>query len=459
MNIAHISLAIVAVTPRTSHSQTLAVKVDSVLTSAAANGFSGVIRLQRNGETVIEKGYGLADRAKGIPFRPNTVVQIGSNTKDFTAVAILQLHERGQLSLSDPISRFIPDAPADKASITIDQLLDHEAGFPLGLGPDTEQRTRTALLDSAMKFRLLFSPGSRKSYSNTGYSLLAAIIEIVTEKSYDEYVRDNILEPLGLRDTGYHLPGFASERLARGYASGGRDAGNLLERPRLPDGPYWNLRGNGGMLSTLADMHEFYKALFETDRLLKPETRNLRFDPRAPIALAGSDLVNFFLYERDPARATELFIASTSQDYKAGRVVEELRKLPELGGGSRRVVHTTGPEGVARREGPAPAPAVASVVKGFVDAVNAGDREVLRRFIAANFATGDGMPTVDERLGRIDGMHENLGHIEIVRMTASPEGPVEAVVRTEKEGGAMLLVDVERSAPHKIRRIGIQVGD
>lgn len=78
----------------------------------------------------------------------------------------------------------------------------------------------------------------------------------------------------------------------------------MLSKPHGSDGPWWNLRGNGGMLSTVADMHAFYKALFETDKLLKPATRALRFDPNEPVALAGSDLVNFFIYERDPATRT-----------------------------------------------------------------------------------------------------------------------------------------------------------
>ena len=76
----------------------------------------------------------------------------------------------------------------------------------------------------------------------------------------------------------------------------------MISKPHATDGPYWNLRGNGGMLSTVDDMHAFYKALFETNKLLKPETRALRFNPNEPIGLAGSDLVSSFLYDRTAGR-------------------------------------------------------------------------------------------------------------------------------------------------------------
>ncbi|MBA3343365.1 MAG: beta-lactamase family protein [Gemmatimonadaceae bacterium] len=158
--------------------------------------------------------------------------------------------------------------------------MKHEAGFPLGLGGDFETVTRDQLIANAMRFKLLFQPGARVSYSNTGYAQLAAIIETVTGKSYDKYVRDNILIPLGLTRTGFHLPNFDRRQLA-GYSTGGKDAGTMLSKPHGSDGPWWNLRGNGGMLSTVADMHAFYKALFETDNqeARRPGRRERRVGP------------------------------------------------------------------------------------------------------------------------------------------------------------------------------------
>ena len=454
--IALISVASLACAPQ-SEGQDLSSRADSVVRAAALEGFSGVVRVEQNGKVILEKGYGLADRAARIPFDARTVVQIGSNTKDFTAVAILQLAERGRLTLDDPITRFFPDAPADKRAITVHHLLEHEAGFPLGLGGDFERRSRDELVTEAMRFKLLFEPGSKRSYSNTGYSLLAAIIEQMSGTSYDEYVRTNILNPIGLTDTGFHLPRFDDRRLAHGYRSGGEDAGTMLSRGHASDGPWWNLRGNGGMLSTVGDMSRFYKALFETDSLLKPASRRGGYNPREPVLLAGSDLVSMFMYERDPEAELEIIIASNNAEYRANRLLRELHALLIPPGARPRVVEG-GPAPLVRREGKAAAPAIAAIVTELVETLNEGDSAALHAFVSMRFAAGEGAPTVEERMQRIGGLHRAMGRIEILTMTAADEGPVEVIVRSAKEGEALLVLDIDRAPPHMIRRMGVQVG-
>lgn len=437
--------------------QDLSVRADSAMKAAEAKGFSGVVRVKKDGRVVLEQGYGLANREKKLAFTPATVVQIGSNTKDFTAVAILQMKERGLLDLSDPLSKFFPSAPADKRGITIQQLLDHRAGFPIGLGPDFDTVNRQQLIDAAMGFQLLFTPGARQNYSNTGFALLAVIIEQLSGKSYDEYVRDNILQPLGLKDTGFHLPSFKEERLAHGYRNNGEDVLTTVLRPHAPDGPYWNLRGNGGMLSTVGDMSKFYAALFETDKLLKPETRALRFNPRQPVALAGSDLVSSFLYERDPNAGLEIVIAANTPQFRPPALRGAIASL--LGVETGGVREVTGPETeTGPLNGAPPAPAIQSIIRELIAVINGGDRAAIRAFIASKFATGEGHPTVDERLDRIAPVSENLGKIEILQMIAPDTGPVRVSVRTAVEGRATMTIDIDRAAPHRIRRLGILVG-
>ncbi len=443
------------------HAQDIAARADSVMRVTEAKGFSGVIRLAKNGAVVFEKGYGLANRAEKIPFTPATVVQIGSNTKDFTAVAILQLQDRGMLNVQDRLGKFFPSAPADKKDITIWQLMQHEAGFPLGLGGDFAPLKREQLVDSAMAFKLLFTPGARESYSNTGYALLAAIIEKVSGRTYDEYVRDNILAPLGLKRTGFLLPGFAARDLAHGYRANGEDAGTMLSKPHASDGPYWNLRGNGGMLSTVGDMHAFYRALFETDKLLKPETRKLKFNPAEPVGLAGSDLVNFFLYDRDPQRGVEMVIASTNANVKAPLVrgaLASVMGLPDIGrpGGEGGEKGVDAP--VARATGAPVAGPVAAILNEFVSTVNKGDKEALRKFIGEHFVPPADGPTDERRAERLSGLHSNLGTLNVVRMTAIEDGPIQVLVKTEREGEALLLFDMEAASPWRIKRFGIQVG-
>ena len=437
--------------------QNLTARADSVMRAAEASGFSGVVRIEKDGALVLEKGYGLANRAANTPFTPSTVVQIGSNTKDFTAVSILQLQEKGLLSLADRIGKYFPTAPADKQSITIQMLMNHRAGFPIGLGPDFAELSRQDLIDAAMKTKLLFTPGERNNYSNTGFALLAAIIEQVSGKTYDEYVRDNILNPLGLTDTGFHLPNFATSRLAHGYSSGGKDEGTMLSKPHAVDGPFWNLRGNGGMLSTVGDMHAFYKALFESETLVKFGSRGDRFDPNSPVGLAGSDLISFFLYERDPIAKTEIIIASNNSEAKAPAVRQALAKvlgLPDAQierGGPRR-------QPLAQRTGKPASPEQAKIAADFVRVVNTADRAVIRPFIVDRFVNGPDGPSIDERLERLSSMKGNLGTLEILGVTVGDDGGLQVQLRTSNEPQATLIMYVEPAAPHRILRLSMMVG-
>lgn len=433
--------------------QATAAQLDSAMRVAERAGFSGVVRIERDGTTLLEKGYGAANRELKIPFTSSTVVQIGSNTKDFTAVAILQLQERGQLSLSDSLARFFPAAPADKRGITIAQLMNHRAGFPLGIGGDFEPLQRAPFIERAMKTPLLFAPGSKESYSNTGFSILAAIIEQLAGTTYDMYVQRNILAPLGLRHTGFLLPGFKSAELAHGYLATGSDAGTMLAKPHDTDGPYWNLRGNGGMLSTVSDMHTFYTELFEGTKLLKPETRALRFNPNEPIGLAGSDNVNFFLYERFPRMRTELIIASTNVTSKAPAIRRELGKVLGLPDPERE------PGPVARRAGGKPASTeVAALVRDFVVAANSGDAVKLRLFITTHFATDPDSPSLDERVQRFSSLHETLGVLSIARIERFDEESVEVTVNSSLQGEVQMRVFVDQQLPARIHGIQVRVG-
>ncbi|MEO8619619.1 MAG: serine hydrolase domain-containing protein [bacterium] len=432
----------------------VSVKLDSAMRVAERAGFSGVVRVQRAGTTLLEKGYGMANRAEKTPFTPATIVQIGSNTKDFTAVAILQLQQAGKLSMNDSIGKYFPNAPATKRDITIRQLMNHRAGFPLGIGGDFEPLSRAALVDSAMKTPPLFTPGTRESYSNTGYSLLAAIIEQVSGTTYDLYVQTQILAPLGMRRTGFLLPGFKANELAHGYRAQGTDAGTMLARPHASDGPYWNLRGNGGMLSTVGDMHVFYKGLFESDKLMTPATRALKFNPNEPIGLAGSDGVAFFLYDRFPGMQTEIIIASTNAAFKAPMIRREIGNvlgLPNPDG-------DTG-EAVARRAGGKAAPAALTrVLTELVKAINSGDRAGLRKVISANFVTEAGGPTIDDRVERIGGIHESLGDITIQRIEMFDDGPFEMTLKSALQGVTVVSVMADRTEPYRIHGLRIRIG-
>ena len=161
-----------------------AARIHEYLTRATAFGFSGSVLVARDGEIVLHAGYGKADRDAGVPVTPETVFDIGSITKQFTAAAILALEEEGKLRVEDPISRFFDEVPADKRAITVHLLLTHSSGLRGGFGGDYQRMPRDSLVRLVLDSELLWAPGTRFRYSNEGYSLLGAIVEQLSGRSY-----------------------------------------------------------------------------------------------------------------------------------------------------------------------------------------------------------------------------------------------------------------------------------
>lgn len=433
-------------------------KADSALRALEGQGFSGVVLLAKNGSVLLTKGYGLADRDRHTPMSSNTVVQIGSNTKDLTSVSVLQLYERKALRLTDSLGHFFDNVPADKRGITVAQLLDHRAGFPLKLGPDWDVVTRETFLKNVFATPLLFHPGDSVSYSNPGYSLLAAIIEKVNGTSYDEYVATHIAKPAGLTETGYLLPRFDLARLAHGYRDG-EDMGTFLERPHANDGVYWNLRGNGGMLSTVGDMLKLYHALFETDVLLKPATRDLRFAPGEARVMAGSDLVSFFIYDREPASGFELIIATNSTKVQGPRVRQTIAAA--IGGlegpGRGRVValntpNAPPPPAIELPDSPA-GRATASYFRRF----NSGSAEGMRAFIRDSSATNpDDTRTLDERVASYVALHDTRGKLTPVAIVASSPTELTVQVHSVKGGQMTMVFATETASPYRLMAVRLR---
>lgn len=230
-------------------------------------GMASVFVLWQDGEWKIEQSSGLADRESNLAWSPEVVSTIGSITKQFTGAAILKLQEQGKLSVEDSITAYFTDVPEDKRGITLHHLLTHSSGIQDI--PDAGDHTpidRDEFVRRAMIEPLKFEPGSRYQYSNAGYSLLGAIMELVTATSYEQWVRDELFLPLGMMDTGYLLPKFDAARMAKGY-EGDKLWGTVLERPMADDGPYWVLRANGGIHSTARDMVRWGQALIDGEVL------------------------------------------------------------------------------------------------------------------------------------------------------------------------------------------------
>ncbi|MFZ1685056.1 MAG: serine hydrolase domain-containing protein [Candidatus Zixiibacteriota bacterium] len=232
-------------------------------------GFAGTVMIARSGHPVVAEGFGLADREAKIAWSPTVVSCIGSITKQFTGAAILALEEQGKLNTGDSLPQFFDNVPEDKRSITLHQLMTHTSGIAdLDSAGDYDPILRDEFIRRILAQPLASGPGEHQSYTNAGYSILGAIIEKRTGKSYEQFLRDQFFLPLGMTHTGYILPNWNLDTLARGYTPDG-PWGNLLNQSLAPDGPYWVLRANGGILSSSYDMLQWAQALLGGKALSK----------------------------------------------------------------------------------------------------------------------------------------------------------------------------------------------
>jgi|MTBAKMStandDraft_1061839.scaffolds.fasta_scaffold10753_2 CubicO group peptidase (beta-lactamase class C family) len=179
-------------------------RLDEYMTALSDAGrFDGAVLVSREGTILLSKGYGTANYEFSVSNTPQTVFPIGSNTKQFTAAAIMKLQEQGRLNITDPVVWYIPDAQPWK-DIRIYHLLNHTSGIPSEGGfliTDPEDIALPGLIERIAALPLTFEPGKGETYSNNGYITLSYIIERASGMSYDEYLRENIFLPLGMTST------------------------------------------------------------------------------------------------------------------------------------------------------------------------------------------------------------------------------------------------------------------
>ncbi len=265
--------------------------IDSYFEALESGGFSGTVLVARKGELLLHKGYGLADRERKTPCTTETVFDIGSITKQFTAAAILKLETEGKLRVEDRLSQHLEGVPEDKKDITLHHLLTHTSGLDHAYGEDDDYAPRDLAVRLFLRMPLLTAPGERYHYSNPGFSLLAAVVEKLSGMTYEEYLHDRFFRPAGMAHTGYFLPRWNVLGVSRNY-SGDEDNGWTFNRNWGPEGPYWHLYGNGGILSTSGDLHKWEQALMG-DRVLPAEARKKLFARHAP---ENSDAQSFYGY-------------------------------------------------------------------------------------------------------------------------------------------------------------------
>jgi CubicO group peptidase (beta-lactamase class C family) len=255
----------------------------SYMETVASFGFSGAVLVAKNDSILLRQGYGWSDEERSIAITPETIFDIGSYVKAFTATAIMQLVERAKLNVTDTITRFFKDVPADKKNITIRQLLTHSSGLVYDDFYDQISQTardsikeRDLYIHRILRFPLGYEPGKGRNYSNTGFALLAAIIEIVSGLPYGKYIEENLFRPAGMYETGYFKPLNYETRVAHGYNDGPTDYGFPWTTQWEEQVPLWDLIGNGGMLSTVDDLYKWAQAI-KANKIISDSTKKNMF--------------------------------------------------------------------------------------------------------------------------------------------------------------------------------------
>ena len=256
-----------------SFSQNMSAKLDTILsTYAHLHKFNGSVLVAKKSIILLNKGYGYRNAAGKIVNDENTIYQLGSITKQFTAAIILKLQEEKKLSVQDKLSKYFPAYPKGD-SITIEQLLTHTSGiYNYTQNGDfmskevTNPANREKIMALFKDKPLDFSPGTGWNYSNSGYSLLGYIIEIVTRKPYEEIVRKYLFTPLQMTHSGFDFTHLKSTEKATGYFK--LDNLNAAPAPTVDSSVSFSA---GAIYSTTGDLYRWHNALLTNTILTKAQ--------------------------------------------------------------------------------------------------------------------------------------------------------------------------------------------
>lgn len=270
----------------------LADAIDALFTDAESKDtFSGSVIVVDGGKQVLEKGYGSADRATKRKNTPATIFRIGSVSKQFTSAALLALVSDGKIALTDPVSKFFPDYPkenltSDGVEVTLHHVLSHTSGLPDPRKTAAWKRmvwTRpiapSEQVDLVKTTPLVRAPGTAYEYVNYNFLIAAMVVEKVSGKSYEAFLRERFWSPLGMKDTGTVLPSEKAGAAAFGYADeGGGQLTTMNDDPTFKDRDMTLSFGSGQIYSTVQDLARWDRALVG-EAILPAAKRDLLFAP------------------------------------------------------------------------------------------------------------------------------------------------------------------------------------
>ena len=282
-------------------------QVDKVFARWTTSTPGCAVGVGKGGTPVLQKAYGMADLEHDVPNRADTIFEAGSVSKQFTAAAILLLAQDGKLSLDDPARKYVPELPDYGAPLTIRQMLQHTSGLRdwgeiasiAGWPRTTRVHTHAHALDIISRQKALnFPSGTQHSYSNSGYNLAAIIVSRLSGKSFAEFSRDRIFEPLGMTRTSWRDD---YTRIVKDRAMAYAPAGETF---RL-NMPFENVHGNGGLLTTVGDLLKW------NEHFVSPKIGNAAF----------------VRLQQEPGK----FNDGRSHEYAMGLYVRPYKGLPEVG--------------------------------------------------------------------------------------------------------------------------------
>lgn len=250
----------------------VAARLDRVVRNQVDKGtFMGAVLVARDGTVLLNQAYGYADLEWSVPNTVDGKFRLGSLTKQFTAAGILLLEERGKLSTSDPVKKYLPDSPAAWDRVTIFHLLTHTSGIPSFTSfadyrssepfPTTPEKLVARFRDKPLEFE----PGAKWSYSNSGYILLGYLIEKISGKTYQQFAQENLFAPAGMKDSLYDSTSAVIPKRVHGYTP---NAGQKVHAGYIDMTIPFSA---GGLLSTTGDLLRWEQALFG-GKLLSPSS-------------------------------------------------------------------------------------------------------------------------------------------------------------------------------------------
>jgi CubicO group peptidase (beta-lactamase class C family) len=271
-------LAALVILPAQLHAQSPAGEIDALLQKYFEyDQFTGSVLVAEEGKIILEKGYGFANQEWEIHNAPDTKFRLGSITKQFTSMLIMQQVEKGTIRLDASVVTYLPDYPKPQGEkVTIRHLLTHTSGIPnytgiIDIRTDRKRYSLEELLGTFSGKPLEFEPGTRWKYSNSGYALLGAVLEKVARTTYERLLQSNILQPLGMKNTGYDR----SEEILPKRAAGYERVGHMVNTAFIDMSVPFSA---GALYSTVEDLFIWDRALY-TDKLLSDSLRKIYFTP------------------------------------------------------------------------------------------------------------------------------------------------------------------------------------